>query len=182
MLKHTKDLEYREFFGQEMVTNLFPNVTEEDIKLITGVLKKLGMRFSYLKDRAINSFAHIDVFYKIPHIFKDDKGTQFCIGLYKKNTPKDKLDDKLCTINISKFYMRNVGNKDGDWSETYDISFTLYGHIWLYGSKKLISGHLPAGLSSIHNISEDKNDIKKELENKIKKLKSYIDNGIKVIE
>ena len=165
------------FGGFELSDNHELQFTDEDIKLITNVLDELGFRYKYIppsqKNDSFKDIEFVDIYYKTPRMFVDEKGMKFLIPNYNRNMP-DKLPTKyanLCmTLNLAR------ENQEEEFRPHLSIDMRLLGACWPYGRKEPIVVNRPAGMVSIYNYGTVKDHIETFRSN-MTILKNCLDNG-----
>lgn len=165
------------FGGFELSDNRKLHFTDEDIKFITDVLDELGFRYKYIppskKKDMFNDIEFIDIYYKTPRMFVDEKGMKFLIPNYNRNTP-DKLPTKCASLCMTLNLARE--NQKEEFRPHISIDMRLLGTCWPYGRKEQIVVHRPAGMVSIYKYGTVRDHIETFRSN-MTILKNYIDSG-----
>lgn len=162
-----------------------PDLTDEECRRIFQMIEEAGMRVSIekpLENRLLRDMVSANVHYKLPHIFKDDNGIKYCVGIYKRTIQPEKINDIVARLNVSKSYMRDATDPEDEWRVHITVTLQPMGHAWPYGRKESIVGHTPVGIRMIYRYMDSVDDIKEELQRNILKLKGYIDNGEPVVK
>ena len=183
MLEHNDNFKILNVYGTQINQTCNAAITDDDINGIINLLKELGMRFNYVKPRdgLLSDMLFVDVYYKKPHIFMDTHGNKYCIGYYKRGMKESELSDKICTIDISKNYQREIEDVKNDpytgWNIHYCFDTRLYGSAWMFGKKQHISGYTPAGLQMVYEYAENISEIMPKIRKYMNTMKDYIDGG-----
>lgn len=151
-------------------------ISDEDVQTLVTKLHDLGFGYKYIppsKSKCGPSLVFVDVYYKTPVMFYDDRGTKFLVPGYKK-TETTKLSRKCSSMSISYVSVRKKGEKS--WKCLTSVSYSIQGYTWEYNHKRKTLGSVPDGMKTIYEFGKLSDFIDVIVES-FAKLKEYIDNG-----